>query len=120
VKLSNLPVPVNLDTVANNLADPLFLVNRDKEVNWLNKKSRELFRTSDEDAQGAVITELTGIAKLDSLLDDVFEQETELKCSYEEASVKVKRQDQRYFFKISINPISMKVNSGAAWFNSPM
>ncbi len=103
--LSNLPLPVNLDTVADNLGDALFIVNRDKEVAWLNKRAGELFYTSDESAQGTVITELTGIKKLDSLLNDVFEQEAKLKCSYEEGSVKVKRQDQRYFFKISINPI---------------
>jgi len=112
VTLSKVPVPVNLDTVANNLADPVFLVNREKEVAWLNKKAIELFYTSDKEAQGSVITELTGVNKLDSLLDDVFEQEEELKCSYEEASVKVKRQDQRYFFKISINPV---FHEGELW-----
>ncbi len=110
--MSKVPVPVNLDTVANNLADPVFIVNRDKEIAWLNKKATDLFYTSDEEARGAVITELTGITKLDTLLDDVFEQEAKLKCSYEEASVKVKRQDQRYFFKIAINPI---IHEGELW-----
>ncbi|MFO7952090.1 MAG: ATP-binding protein [Bacillota bacterium] len=103
--MSNSPVPVNLDTIANNLADPIFLVDRNKEVVWLNQKAGELFNTSSEAAQEKMITELTGITKLDNLLEDVFEQEAELKCSYEEASVKVKRMDQRYFFKIAINPV---------------
>ncbi len=103
--MSNSSIPVNLDTVANNLADAVFLVDRDKSVVWLNKNASELFNTGHGEAKGVLITRLTGIKKLDDLLDDVFKQETELKCSYEEASVKVKRLDQRYFFKIAINPV---------------
>jgi len=112
VKLSNSPVPVNLDTIANNLADPVFLVDRNKSVVWLNQKAGELFNTDSKSAEGKIVTELTGITKLDNLLEDVFEQEAELKCSYEEASVKVKRMDQRYFFKIAINPV---FHEGELW-----
>jgi len=112
VKLNNLPVPVNLDTIANNLADPVFLVDRNKMIAWLNQRANELFNTNINAAQGNVITEITGIDKLDSLLDDVFSEQTKLKCSYEEASVKLKRQDQRYFFKIAINPV---FHEGELW-----
>lgn len=105
VKLSNLPETVNLDTIANNLADAVFLVDREKNVVWLNQRAEEFFHTSSKKVQGEKITELTAINKLEDLLGEVFEQETALKCSYEEASVKVKRHDERYFFKIAINPI---------------
>jgi len=103
--LNNLPAPVNLHTITDNLAEAVFLVDRNKAVAWLNKKAGELFNTSTDAAQGANIIEITNVKKLDSLLDDVFEQEAELNCSYEEAAVKVKSSDQRYFFKISINPV---------------
>ncbi len=103
--MSKLPDPVNLNTIADNLADAVFLVDREKNVAWLNKQAGEFFHTSTEEAVGKSLTELTSIKKMDSLLSDVFEQQTALKCSYEEASVKVKRLDQRYFFKIAINPI---------------
>lgn len=110
--MSNSRVPVNLDTIANNLSDAVFLVECNKTVAWINQKAEELFNTSSAKAKGSLLTELTGITKLDSLLNDVFEQEEELKCSYEEASVKVKRQDQRYFFKIAINPV---FHEGELW-----
>ncbi len=103
--LSKLPEPVNLDTIANNLADAVFLVDRKKEIVWLNKIAEEFFHTSFKTAKANKIAELTAIIKLDDLLNEVFEQQTALKTSYEEASVKVKRHDQRYFFKIAINPV---------------
>ncbi len=112
MKLNNLPEPINLDTIADNLADAIFLVDRDINVAWLNKVAEEFFHTESEKALGQKITELTAITKLEELLSDVFEQQEALKCSYEEASVKVKRLDQRYFFKIAINPI---FHQGELW-----
>lgn len=103
--MSNLPEPVNLDTVADNLNDAVFLVDREKKVVWLNKKAEEFFHTSLEAARSEKISELTAIKKMDDLLGGVIDKEEALKCSYEEASVKVKRLDERYFFKIAINPI---------------
>ncbi len=105
MKLSNLPEPVNLDTIASNLADAVFLVDREMSVVWLNRKAEEFFHTSSEQAQGVKVTELTAITRLEDLLTEVFQQEAALKCSYEEASVKVKRHDERFFFKIAINPV---------------
>lgn len=103
--MSNLPEPVNLDTIANNLADAVFLVDREMEVVWLNQMAEEFFHTSSQKAKNKKIVEVTAINKMEELLGEVFEQQAALKCSYEEASVKVKRQDERYFFKIAINPI---------------
>lgn len=103
--LSKLPEPVNLDTIANNLADAVFLVDREMEVVWMNKIAEDFFHISMQKAKGNKIVELTAITKLEDLLNEVFEQQTALKTSYEEASVKVKRHDQRYFFKIAINPV---------------
>ncbi|MDW7740304.1 MAG: PAS domain-containing sensor histidine kinase [Bacillota bacterium] len=103
--MSTIPEFVNLDTITNNLNDALFLVGRDHKVIWLNRQAEEFFNTSFETAQNKKVVELTGFDKLENLLKDVIEKEAALKCSYEEASVKVKRLDQRYFFKIAINPI---------------
>lgn len=103
--MNNLPEAVNLDTIAGNLADALFMVDLDMNIVWLNKKAEEFFNTSFSEASGKPIAELTAIKKIESLIGDVFEQQEALKCSYEEASVKVKRLDQRYFFKIAINPV---------------
>jgi len=103
--LTKFPDPVNLDTITDNLADALFLVDLDKKIVWLNRQAGEFFSADTEQASGQIITELTSIKKLEGLIDEVFEQKEALKCSYEEASVKVKRRDQRYFFKIAINPI---------------
>lgn len=105
MKLSNLPEPVNLETIADNLSDAVFLVDLDKSVVWLNKVAEEFFHTEAGKAKGKKVTDLTAITKLEDLLNDVFDQQEALKCSYEETSVKVKRLDQRYFFKIAINPI---------------
>lgn len=110
--MNNLPDPVNLDTIADNLADAVFIVDLDKKVVWLNKQAGEFFHTSIEQAVSHDLGELTSIKKIDGLLDDVFEQQAALKCSYEEASVKVKRLDQRYFFKIAMNPI---FHDGKLW-----
>ncbi len=103
--MSNLPEPVNLDTVADNLNDAVFLVDREKKVVWLNKRAEEFFHTSFDAASSEKISDLTAIKKMDDLLAGVIEKEEALECSYEEASVKVKRLDERYFFKIAINPI---------------
>jgi len=105
VVLSKLPEPVNLDTIANNLADSVFIVDKKMEVIWLNQVAEEFFHTNFQKAKGVKITELTAITKLDDLLTEVFEQQTALKTSYEESSVKIKRHDERYFFKIAINPV---------------
>ncbi len=110
--MNNLPDPVNLDTIADNLADAVFIVDLDKKVVWLNKQAGEFFHASIEQAVRHDLGELTSIKKIDGLLDDVFEQQAALKCSYEEASVKVKRLDQRYFFKIAMNPI---FHDGKLW-----
>lgn len=103
--MSKLPDPINLDTIADNLADAVFLVDLDKKVVWLNKQAGEFFHTDFEKAGGKPIAELTSIKKINDLISEVFDQQSALKCSYEEASVKIKRVDQRYFFKIAINPI---------------
>ena len=105
MKLSKLPEPVNLDTIAGNLADAVFMTDLEMRIVWLNKRAEEFFNTNFETASGKKITELTAIKKMENLLQDVFEQQEALKCSYEEASVKVKRLNQRYFFKIAINPV---------------
>ncbi len=112
MKLSKLPEPVNLDTVAKSLNDAVIMVDHEMKVVWLNQMAEEFFHTSFEKSQGNDIAELTAITKLEGLLSDVFEQQTPLKCSYEEASVKVKRLDQRYFFKIAINPV---FHEGKLW-----
>jgi len=105
VKLANLPKPVNLDTIAGNLADAVFMIDREMNIAWLNKRAEEFFNISFEAARGIKITELTAIKKMESLIQDVFDQKEALRCSYEEASVKVKRLNERYFFKIAINPV---------------
>jgi len=112
VSLNNLPEPVNLDTVADSLNDAVFLVDPEKKIVWLNKKAEEFFHTSSDSARHKRIADLTAIKKMDNLLEDVLSKEEALKCSYEEASVKIKRLDERYFFKIAINPI---FHEGKLW-----
>jgi two-component system, NtrC family, sensor histidine kinase KinB len=108
--LSKLPDPVNLETITGNLADAVLLVDLDQNLVWLNKKAEEFFNISLDSASGQPIVELTAIKRLKYLLDEVYENHEALKCSYEEASVKVKKLDQRYFFKIAINPIFQEDN----------
>ncbi len=108
--MGTFPEPVNLETITGNLADSVLMVDVTKNVVWLNRKAEEFFNTSLDDALGKEIVELTAIKRLKYLLDDVFEQQEALKCSYEEASVKVKKKDQRFFFKIAINPIFFQDN----------
>ena len=103
--MSKLPDPVNLETITGNLADAVLLVDLNKNLVWLNKKAEEFFNISLHSTAGHPIVELTAIKRLNHLLDEVYENQEALKCTYEEASVKVKKLNQRYFFKIAINPI---------------
>ncbi len=103
--MTTLPDPVNLQTIADNLSDAVFMIDKESEIVWLNKQAEEFFNTSFEDARGKKVTELTGVKKMKALINDVFQTKAPLECSYEEASIKVKRKDKRYFFKISINPV---------------
>lgn len=103
--MSSMPQPVNLQAITDHIADPLFLVGADKKVAWINRKAADFFNLDPEEVDGGKLVALTGIDKVDDLLDEVFHEETELKCSYEEASVKIKRQDERYFFKIVMIPL---------------
>jgi len=103
--LGTLPEPVNLETITGNLADAVLMVDTDKKLVWLNRKAEGFFNAAFDEAMGKDIVEITAIKRLRYLLDDVFEQQEALKCSYEEASVKVKKKDERFFFKIAINPV---------------
>ena len=103
--MSKPPASIELNTVADNLADPVFIVDLDKNVIWLDKTAQEFFNIDFKQAGGKPISDLTSIKKIDGLLDDVFENKSSLKCSYEEASIKIKRLDKRFFFKIAINPV---------------
>jgi len=96
---------VNLDMVADNLSDAVFIVDLNSNIIWLNRKACDFFHLEAEQALNKKITSETKIAKMEALLEEVFTKGEALKCSYEEASVKVKRHDQRYFFKIAINPV---------------
>lgn len=103
--MSKLPASITLNTVADHLADPVFIVDLDKNVAWLNKQAAEFFSIDYMQAAGKPVSTLTLIKKIDDLLDEVYEKKAPLKCSYEEASIKIKRLDQRYFFKFAINPL---------------
>jgi signal transduction histidine kinase len=103
--LAKLPEPVNLETVSSCLSDALFMTDRRQNVTWMNRVAGEIFRTDPDAARGKPLAEITGIKKIRELLADVLEQGMPLECSYERATVKVKRLDQRYFFKIAINPV---------------
>ncbi len=105
MELSRLPDFISLETVTDNLDDAVFLVDNKLKIAWLNRKAAEFFNTDFESALDQAIIELTGIKKLEGLLQNVFGNGKPLECSYEEASVKVKRLDKRYLFKIAINPI---------------
>lgn len=110
--MSDLPDIINVDTIANNLASAVLLVDQKKQIAWFNRMAEDFFGLDPEEDRGRLASEATGLKKLDMLLEDVFKDEQALKCSYEESSVKVKRLDKRYFFKISINPI---FNQGRLW-----
>lgn len=103
--MADLPEPVNFVSIANSLADALFLTDRTQKVAWLNEKAAEIFCTDLDAARGRSLAEVTGIKKITELLADVLEDGAPLECSYERATVKVKRLDRRYFFKIAINPV---------------
>lgn len=103
--MADLPEPVNLETISKCLSDALFITDHRQNVAWLNRQAEEIFCTSLAAVQGRTLAEVTGIKKITELLEDVLEQGAPLECSYERATVKVKRLDQRYFFKIAVNPV---------------
>ncbi len=96
---------VNIDMIADNLSDAVFIVDLNSTIVWLNRQACEFFHLDSTQVLNKKITEKTKIDKLDNLLEEVFSTAEALKCSYEEASVKIKRQDKRFFFKIAINPV---------------
>lgn len=103
--MGDLTDPVNLDTISGSLADALFVTDRSKKVIWLNRGAEEIFGIKLDSARGKTLADITGLHKLSVLLDVVLKNEEPLECSYENATIRVKRLDRRYFFKISINPI---------------
>lgn len=103
--MATLPEPVSLDTIEKYLSDALFIVDRSQTVAWMNEQAAQIFGVSPAEAQVKTLQEVTGINKIVQLLDDVFTRNEPLACSYENATVKFKRLDHRYFFKIAINPI---------------
>ncbi|HSW36572.1 MAG TPA: ATP-binding protein [Candidatus Limnocylindrales bacterium] len=107
-----MPEIVSLEVISQHLADAVIMTDRSQNVVWLNRSAEEFFQIDLEKAKGKTLAELTGIKMISVLLDDVHEQKSALKCSYEEASVKVKRLDKRYYFKIAINPVFQR---GQLW-----
>ncbi|MEW5785923.1 MAG: ATP-binding protein [Bacillota bacterium] len=103
--MGKIPEPVSLETIEKCLSDALFIIDSSQKVAWLNARAEEIFCVSLVDARDKTLEEVTGIKKIVQLLSDVMEQGMPLACSYEGATVKVKRFNQRYFFKIAINPV---------------
>lgn len=106
--MGNIPGPARLAKIAEQLPDALFLTDTGQKVVWLNSKARDIFGVNQEDAAGKKISDVTGIEKIAELVKEVLENGEPLPCTYEGATVNVKSQDQRYFFKIAINPLEEK------------
>ena len=110
--MGKLADPVSLETIEKCLSDALFITDSDQKVAWLNDRAAEIFGVTMAEAQDKTHESITGLKKITQLLGDVLEQEMPLTCSYETATVKVKRLNNRYFFKIAINPIHQE---GRLW-----
>lgn len=103
--MGNIPDPVNLEMISQCLSDALFVVDCSKKVVWMNRGAEEIFGVKLESEKGSPLVEITGLNRITSLLEEVLNSGEPVECSYENATVKVKSLDQRYFFKITINPI---------------
>ncbi len=103
--MGNTPGTVTLETIEKHLADALFITDLEQKVVWLNNRAAEIFGLDRDLALGQTLSHVTGIKKVTAMLQEVMESGEPLPCSYEGATVKVKRLNQRYFFKIAINPV---------------
>lgn len=106
--MSKQPGPVSLETVSRHLPDALFITDREHRVVWMNRRAEEIFDMSMETALDQPLHQVTGINKIEPLLSRVLKDSSPLECSYEGATVKFKKHDERYFFKIAINPVFLE------------
>ncbi|MGB4617496.1 MAG: PAS domain-containing sensor histidine kinase [Dethiobacteria bacterium] len=101
--MNSLPQRAYLETIAKSLPDPLFVTDCSQKVIWFSDKAREIFGPETE--KGRSLHEITGLDKLQQLLEEVLSRGEPLECSYEGATIKVKHLEKKYFFKVAINPI---------------
>lgn len=104
-------LPEEATAILNFLPDPLFLIDRDQKVLWCNRQAKDTFGSTTESFLPLV--KVTGIRKIEQLAGQVLESRLPLEFSYEDATVKIKRQEQHYFFRIAIIPICYKHLQGA-------
>lgn len=103
--MGDLPEPITLGTIEKHLSDALFMTDLEQKVVWLNDRAVEVFGIARDLSRGKTLGQVTGIKNVTALLEEVLQHGEALPCSYEGATIKVKRLNQRYFFKIAINPV---------------
>lgn len=98
-------VSVTLETVAQYLPDPLFITGPKQNLLWLNRKAEEIFGLDAQTALGKPLSAATGITKLEQLVGHALAEGGAPEFSYEGTTVKFKRRDRRYFFKIAVSAV---------------
>ena len=85
-------LPEEATAILNFLPDPLFLIDRDQKVLWCNRQAKDTFGSTTESFLPLV--KVTGIRKIEQLAGQVLESRLPLEFSYEDATVKIKRQER--------------------------
>lgn len=93
------------------LPDPLFIIDQDQKVLLCNRQARDIFGFTA--GSYLPLVEVTGIRNIGQLAGKVLESRLPLRFSYEDTTVKIKRNEQRYFFRIAITPIDYEHLQGA-------
>ena len=104
-------LPEGAKEVLDLLPDPLFIIDREQKVLWCNRQAADIFRSSREPDLSLV--RVTGIRKIEQLAGQVLGSRQPLEFSYEDSTIKIKRQEEHYFFRIAIVPFNQKNFSGA-------
>ena len=97
--------------ILNFLPDPLFIIDQGQQVLWSNRQAGDIFGS--DTGGNETLAGVTGIEKIERLAGQVLQSGSPLEFSFEDTTVKIKRQEKHYFFRIAIIPANYNRLQGA-------
>ncbi len=102
---SNTPPLFDSKQLLQELPDPLMLTDAEANIIWVNQKAEKVFGISNEEIKGWSFIEIIKINKIDKLLNEALETGRFSDSSYEAATIRVRSEEGKHFFKIVIIPL---------------
>ncbi len=103
--VSGTPPAFDSERLLQLLPDPLIITDSEANIVWVNRKAEEIFGITCAEIKGWSFIEIIKKSKIDKLLKEALETGRASDSSYEAATIKVKSEEGKYFFKIVIEPL---------------